>query len=48
VFFACMFATFSWGTAFVETLASFYVGYGASMGARSAQYGLLPTDLSPV
>lgn len=31
VFFAGIFAMFGWGTALVTTLASFYVGYGASI-----------------
>jgi hypothetical protein len=30
VFFAGIFAMFDWGNAFVETLASFYLGYNAS------------------
>jgi hypothetical protein len=32
VFFAGLFAMFGWGTALVETLASFYIGYSASIG----------------
>ncbi len=31
VFFAGIFATFGWGVALVETLGSFYIGYGASV-----------------
>ena len=31
VFFAGIFAMFHWGNAFVETIASFYLGYGASI-----------------
>lgn len=30
-FFAGIFAMFGWGTLLVETLASFYIGYGASI-----------------
>jgi hypothetical protein len=31
VFFAGIFAMFGWGAALVDTLASFYIGYGASI-----------------
>ncbi len=31
VFFAALFAMFGWGAALVETLGSFYVGYGPSI-----------------
>jgi hypothetical protein len=31
VFFAGLFAMFGWGTAMVEMMASFYVGYGPSI-----------------
>ena len=31
VFFAGIFAMFHWGNAFVETIALFYLGYGASI-----------------
>jgi hypothetical protein len=31
VFFAGIFAMFGWGAALVTTLASFYIGYGASI-----------------
>jgi hypothetical protein len=31
VFFAGIFAIFGWGVAFVNVLASFYLGYGASI-----------------
>ena len=31
VFFAGIFAMFGWGNAFVATIASFYLGYGASI-----------------
>jgi hypothetical protein len=32
VFCAGIFAMFHWGTALVTTIASFYIGYGASVG----------------
>lgn len=31
VFFAGIFAMFGWGNALVDTLGSFYIGYGASI-----------------
>jgi hypothetical protein len=31
IFFAGVFAMFNWGNAFVDVLASFYLGYGASI-----------------
>ena len=32
IFFAAIAAMFGWGTAFVQVIASFYIGYGASIG----------------
>ena len=40
VFFAGIFAMFGWGNAFVATIGSFYLGYGASIRRRDHRRGL--------
>jgi hypothetical protein len=43
VFFAGIFATFGWGVALVETLGSFYIGYGASVIVMTTVYCVFST-----